>query len=210
MMTQPVLHWFDFVCPFCYIAQDRNRVLRDAAVTVIDLPMQIHPEIGHGGAPASPRTDPMYEQVAKEAREAGLDLNWSPRIPYSRFALASAETVRINKPESHQAFNAAIFHAYFALGQDIGDWAVIATCADDLGLDPFIFKYLMTSGIAGDELRYAEAQARAHHVAATPSWLVNNQLIVGLRPRAFFIALSRTVTSGDHRANANIEQKTDR
>jgi predicted DsbA family dithiol-disulfide isomerase len=197
MMTQPVLHWFDFVCPFCYIALDRNRILRDAAVTVIDLPIQIHPEIGPGGAPAPPRAGPMYEQLAKEARDAGLDLNWSPRIPYSRFALAAAETVRINKPESHQAFNAAIFHAYFALGKNIGDWTVIAKCADDLGLDPFLFKYLMTSGIADNELRYAETQARDHHVTATPSWLVNDQLLVGLRPRAYFITLSHTLSSQD-------------
>jgi DSBA-like thioredoxin domain len=50
MTPRPVLHWFDFICPFCYIAQDRNRILRDAGVAVVDLPMQIHPEIGAGGA----------------------------------------------------------------------------------------------------------------------------------------------------------------
>jgi predicted DsbA family dithiol-disulfide isomerase len=182
MTTQPVLHWFDFVCPFCYIAQDRNRILREAGLTVIDLPMQIHPEISHGGAPAPPRTGPMYERLAEEAREAGLELNWSPRIPYSRFALAAAETVRINEPESHPAFNAAIFHAYFVLGHDIGDQAIIAKCAADLGIDPFMFRYMTEWGIADDELRYAEAQAREHRRAATPSWLVDNQLVVG--PRA--------------------------
>lgn len=191
MTTTHVLHWFDFVCPFCYIAQDRNRILRDAGVTVIELPMQIHPEIGPDGAPAPPRTGPMYERLAEEAHDAGLELNWSARIPYSRFALAAAETVRINEPASHQAFNAAIFDAYFARGQDIGDWAVIAKCAADLGIDPSIFKHLMESGIADDELHYAEAQAREHRVSATPSWLVDNHLVVGLQPRAFFVGLSR-------------------
>jgi predicted DsbA family dithiol-disulfide isomerase len=198
MPAQPVLHWFDFICPFCYIAQDRNRILRDAAVSVIDLPKQIHPEIGPGGAAAPPRIGPMYEQLAQEAREAGLELNWSSRIPNSQFALAAAETVRINEPESHQAFNAAIFNAYFALGKDIGEWSVITKCAADLGIDPFIFKYQMTSGIADNELRYAEAQAHEHHVTATPSWLLDDQLIVGLRPRAFFIALSHALSRGDH------------
>jgi len=42
-------------------------------------------------------------------------------IPYSRLALAAAETIRINQPGSHQAFSAAIFRAYCAIGKDIGD-----------------------------------------------------------------------------------------
>jgi predicted DsbA family dithiol-disulfide isomerase len=206
MTAQPVLHWFDFICPFCYIAQDRNRILRDAAVTVVELPMQIHPDIGPGGAPAPPRTGSIYAHLAEQAREVGLELNWSLRIPYSRLALAAAETVRINQSESHQAFIAATFHAYFALGKDIGDRAVIAECADDSGIDPFIFKYEMTSGIADNELRYADALAREHHVTATPSWLVNDgQLIVGLQPRAFFMALGHTLSSADPRADSAID-----
>ena len=96
MTSHHVLHWFDFICPFCYIAQDRNRILREAAVSVIDLPMQIHPEIGPGGALAPPRAGPMYDYLVEEARAAGLELNWSPRIPYSRSALAAAQAVRIN------------------------------------------------------------------------------------------------------------------
>jgi hypothetical protein len=44
--------------------------------------------------------DVAYDRLAEEARAAGLDLNWSSRIPYSRLALAAAETVRINQPGS--------------------------------------------------------------------------------------------------------------
>jgi predicted DsbA family dithiol-disulfide isomerase len=198
MTSHDVLHWFDFICPFCYIAQDRNRILRDAAVSVIDLPMQIHPEIAPGGVPAPPRTGPMYDLLVEEARAAGLDLNWSPRIPSSRFALAAAQAVRINEPENQPAFNAAVFDAYFARGQDIEDWTVVARCAEAVGVEPFTFQYSMTSGIADNELCFSEEQARVRHVRATPSWVVNDdQLIAGLRPRAFFIALGHTLSGAD-------------
>jgi hypothetical protein len=120
---------------------------------------------------------------AEEARAAGMELNWSPRIPYSRFALAAAETVRINQPDYHEAFNAAIFRAYFALGKDIGEWAVIADCADDVDVDPFAFDYEMTCGVADNELRYAEAQDQEHDINATASWLAGDQVAVGPRPR---------------------------
>jgi predicted DsbA family dithiol-disulfide isomerase len=195
MSIAPVLHWFDFICPFCYVAQDRNRILRDAAVTVIDLPMQIHPGIPVGGIPAPPRTGSIYDRLAAEAVGAALELNWSPRIPYSRTALAAAETVRVTQPTSHQAFNAAVFHAYFALGEDIGDWAVIARCAGDSDIDPFIFEHQMTSGLADNELEYAEAQGRLYQVTATPTWLVDGQLLVGLQSRPYFIALANTFSA---------------
>jgi predicted DsbA family dithiol-disulfide isomerase len=196
MTPSPVLlHWFDFICPFCYVAQDRNRILRDAALTVIDQPFQIHPEIGPGGVPAPTRTGRMYEQLDQAAREAGLALSWAPRIPSSRYALAAAESVRIEQPEASQAFNAAVFRAYFARGEDIEDPAVIAACAGDVGIDPLVLGDRMASGVAEDELREAEATARAHHVTGTPSWLVDDQLVVGLRPRAFFLALASMLSS---------------
>jgi hypothetical protein len=95
MTIGPVLHWFDFICPFCYIAQDRNRILRHAGVAVLDLPLQIHPEIGPGGAAGPARVGPMYEQLAAAAGEAGLELTWSSRVAYSRPALVAAERVRV-------------------------------------------------------------------------------------------------------------------
>jgi predicted DsbA family dithiol-disulfide isomerase len=192
-----VLHWFDFICPFCYIAQDRNRILCDAGVAVIDLPVQIHPEIGPGGVPAPPRNGPVYDQLAEAARDAGFELNWPSRIPCSRPALAAAEAVRTHQPESHQAFSAAVCRGHFALGQDIEDPAVIAACAEGAGVDPLEFASETTSGAAEDELRHAERQARAYRVTGTPSWLVADRLIVGLRSRAFFTALGHALTSAD-------------
>jgi predicted DsbA family dithiol-disulfide isomerase len=202
MTLRPVLHWFDFICPLCYVAQDRNQILRVAGVAVIDLPMQIHPQIGPGGAPAPPRIGPMYERLAVAAREAGFELTWSRRIPYSRHALVAAEIVRITQPESHRAFIAGIFHAYFALGKDIENMTVIAECAEDEGIDPSALNDDTTVAVAENELHCSESRAREHHVAATPSWLVNpDQLITGLRTRAFFTALGRALSSANNQAD---------
>jgi predicted DsbA family dithiol-disulfide isomerase len=102
-----------------------------------------------------------------------------------------ASTVRAVIP---QAFGAAIFRAHFALGKDIGDWSVIAGCADEA--DRLVRLQARDDiGRGGQRLRFAEALAAEHHISGTPSWLVGDRVIVGLRPRAFFIALSRTLTS---------------
>jgi predicted DsbA family dithiol-disulfide isomerase len=212
MMTLgPVLHWFDFICPFCYIAQDRNRILRHAGVAVLDLPMQIHLEIGPGGAAAPARGGPMYEQLAAAAGEAGLELTWSSCVPYSRPALVAAETVRIVQNESYQAFLAAVFHAYFALAKDIEAPVVIAESAESVGVDPYVLDDEMASAAAENELRYSERRAREHHVNGTPSWVVNDdQLIVGLRSREFFIALGQTLGSPDQETDQPSIERRDR
>ena len=104
-----------------------------------------------------------------------------------------------------------MFHAYFALGKDIEDPAVIAECAEDAAIDASAFTDEMTSGVAKNELCYGEKRAREYHVTATPSWLVNDdQLIVGLRSRAFFFALGHTLTSTNHRTDQASSERSDR
>lgn len=64
-MSGAVEHWFDFTCPYCYLAQDRNRILGEHGITVLEHGLQIHPEIGPGGTPAGPRVGPQYEFLAR-------------------------------------------------------------------------------------------------------------------------------------------------
>ena len=35
-----VLHWYDFLCPFCYIGQSRNAVLLQHGVHLVELTFQ--------------------------------------------------------------------------------------------------------------------------------------------------------------------------
>ncbi|WP_326565303.1 DsbA family protein [Amycolatopsis rhabdoformis] len=92
-VTPTVDHWFDFLCPFCYLAQDRNRVLREHGVVVLEHPLQIHPEIGPGGTAVGPRVGPTYDFLASEAEAAGLPLTWTDRIAYSLPALGAYATL---------------------------------------------------------------------------------------------------------------------
>ena len=100
-----VLHWYDFLCPFCYIAQDRNAILTRRGFDLIELPFQAHPEIPHGGIMAGSRDGPMYSMLEGEARKAGLPLRWPPRIPNTRQALAAAEWARRHQPREFPEFH---------------------------------------------------------------------------------------------------------
>ena len=92
---------------------------------VVELPLQAHPDIPPGGIPAGPRSGPMYAMLERDAREAGLELNWPPHLPDTRRALAAAEWVRRHRPDDFPAVHRKLFEAHFVLGEGLEDPAVI-------------------------------------------------------------------------------------
>jgi len=74
--SRAVLHSYDFLCPFCYIAQDRNAILKRRGLDVIELPFEAHPDIPPGGIMPGSRKGRMYSMLEREARKAGLPLRW--------------------------------------------------------------------------------------------------------------------------------------
>src|SRR5262249_55294150 len=72
--SRVVLNWYDFICPFCYVGQQRNAILDRHGFDVVELPFQAHPDIPTGGIIAGPRTGSMYVMLEREAKEAGLKL----------------------------------------------------------------------------------------------------------------------------------------
>lgn len=94
-----VLHWYDFLCPFCYVARDRNSIFVRYGLQITELPFQAHPDIPPGGILVGPRNGPMYTMLEREAKAAGLPLRWPPRLPNTRMALAAAEWTRLHEPQ---------------------------------------------------------------------------------------------------------------
>jgi predicted DsbA family dithiol-disulfide isomerase len=175
-------HWFDFTCPFCYIAQDRNRVLRAHGIQVAEHAIQIHPEIGPGGVVVGPRSGPAYDFLASEAEAAGLPLQWTDRIAYSRPALGVAEWIGHTHPEASERFSASVFHAYFGEGMDIESPDLLVALGEQAGVD--IHPALRSA--ADEALTRSEALAHAHGVTGTPTWIAGAQRVSGLRTREWF------------------------
>jgi predicted DsbA family dithiol-disulfide isomerase len=181
-----VEHWFDVICPYCYVAQDRNRILREHGIHVVEHALQIHPEIGPGGTPAGPRSGPSYEFLAQEAEAAGLPLRWTDRIPYSRPALAAFEWLHKTNHEVGERFAAMVFAAYFADGLDIESLDLLVNLAEQAGGDANALRAASASTEANDALARSEVLAHQNAVVGTPTWIAGGQRISGLRPRQWF------------------------
>jgi predicted DsbA family dithiol-disulfide isomerase len=194
-----VLHWYDFICPFCYVGQQRNAILVGQGFHVADLAFQAHPEIPRGGVPVGTRSGLMYSTLEREAQEAGLPLHWPPRLPNSRRALAAAEWVRHQQPSAFPQIYSELFEAHFALGEDLEDPGVINFHAGRSGVDLPALNSALDDGSAERLVIETEMLGRKQGVQGTPSWLLNRQLITGLRPAVEFERLAEQVSQAPSR-----------
>jgi predicted DsbA family dithiol-disulfide isomerase len=181
-----VLHWYDFLCPFCYVGQSRTAILRRHGLDVVELPFQAHPDIPANGIPVEPRRGEMYSNLEREAKEAGLILNWPSRLPNTRHALAAAEWVRRNQPHMFTPFQKTLFAAHFVAGEDLGNSAVIDRHAAELAIDLDAFHAALLDGTALAAVKESETLGREHGVRGTPAWLIGQRLISGLLPASDF------------------------
>jgi predicted DsbA family dithiol-disulfide isomerase len=190
MDPRTVLHWYDFLCPFCYVGQHRTAILVRHGLHVVELPFQAHPDIPPGGIPAGPRNGPMYAMLEREAKEAGLPLNWPARLPNTRRALAAAEWARRHQPRAFPQFHKDLFDAHFVLGEDLEDPAVIDRHASESGIDLAALHAALADDSTAAAVTEAEMTGRKYGVQGTPAWLLGERLIAGLRPAAEFERLA--------------------
>jgi|SRR5581483_1320966 len=192
-----VLHWYDFLCPFCYVGQNRTAILLRHGLDVVELPFQAHPDVPASGVSVGPREGEMYRFVEREAKETGLILNWPTRLPNTRRALAAAEWVRRHQPDKFTPFKKMLFTAHFVAGEDLGNPAVIDRHAAELGTDVDALDAALSDGSALAAVNGAEALGRQHGVRGTPAWLIAQRLISGLLPAHEFEQLAEICSVND-------------
>jgi predicted DsbA family dithiol-disulfide isomerase len=191
--ARQVLHWYDFLCPFCYVGQQRNAIFERHGFDVIDIPFQAHPEIPPGGRAVGERSGPVYARIEEEALAAGLPLIWPHRLPNTRMALAAAEWSRRHTPRAFPAFEKALFAAHFALGEDLDDRDMIDGHAAEAGIDIAAMHAALDNGSAYVLVDQSETLARSLGVRGTPAWFVSGRLIHGLYPRQQFADLAQVL-----------------
>jgi predicted DsbA family dithiol-disulfide isomerase len=182
-----VTHWFDFICPFCYVGQSRSALLRQHGLVTRDLGLRIHPEIRPGGHEVGERTGPMYDALRHEAERVGLPLVWRTRIAYSAPALTLHSWLRVNAPDIADRFATRVFAAYFGDGRDIEPFeTLLALLADASRPDGPIAlpDDWQAEGLA--LLQASESLAAEYGVTGTPAWTDGHRIVVGLRPPEVF------------------------
>jgi predicted DsbA family dithiol-disulfide isomerase len=119
-----------------------------------------------------------------------LPLNWPPRLPNTRRALAAAEWTRRHQPRAFPQFHKDLFEAHFVLGEDLEDSAVIDRHASKSGTDLAALHAALADDSAAEAVTEPEMIGRKHGVQGTPARLLGRRLITGLLPALEFERLA--------------------
>lgn len=187
-----VRHWYDFVCPFCYVAQARNVALRAAGAPLVEMPFEAHPETPLEGRIIGQRSGPMYALIEEEARLAGLSLNWQPELRNSRIALTMSAYIETLAGTVANRFRADVFAAHFERREDIGDLDLLFKYANDAGVVLDALHAAVRDGQAAALLAGSESIARNAGVSGTPAWLLGEHMVVGLLPASKLIDMMKS------------------
>lgn len=123
----------------------------------------------------------MHANLKARADQLGLPMSPPPVLANTRRALALAEYARDQGKLDH--LHRPLFQAYFVLGQNLYDEAVLRGVAQQAGLDPEQAMAAVLDGRYEERLDQAAAQARAYGISGVPTFIINRKYkVVGAHP----------------------------
>jgi predicted DsbA family dithiol-disulfide isomerase len=186
--------WSDYLCPWCYVGQDRSAQMQALGLDVVHRPFELHPEIPPEGRRirADGRLGPTFARIAAECEELGMPFRPPERMPNTRRALETAEWVRLHHRTAADAVHAGLFDAHFAAGLAIDDPEVIDQIVADAGAPVDEVRDAIAAGAAGQLVDASMTEARSAGVSSTPTWVLEDGFAIpGALDRA---TLARWIT----------------
>ena len=181
-VTTTIEVFADFVCPFCYLAE---QPLADAAdgrdVRIAWQPFELRPEPTPTLRPEDEYLQSTWQQVVYPmAERMGVPIVL-PRVspqPYSRLAFEGFAYAA--EHGLGQRYTERIFRAFFVMQRDIGRPDVLTDVAAGLGLDADDFRAALDSGRYAQAHQQARRRARELEITTVPTLLVDGQRLEGV------------------------------
>ena len=187
----------DPVCPWCMIGKanlDRALAARPAHPFAIEWhPFQLNPDMPSQGVARAAYLEEKFgsrEKVVQvhlaleaAAQKAGVAFDFAriERIPNT---LAAHRLIHWAGLEGRQtAMVSALFRAYWREGRDIGDAAVLAALAAEVGMDATAISRLLATDADAEDIAARDLDARRRGVTAVPTFLIAQKYVVsGAQP----------------------------
>jgi len=177
--------FFDYGSPYSYLADTRLPAL--AARTGCEVVYR--PMLLGGVYKATGNRSPALEPVDAKRRYGGLELQrWvaylgvpftmNPHFPIDTLALMRAAHAAL-RLGVFPAFHAAVYPAFWARGEDLGDLAVVARVLGDAGVDAAAVLAAAGEAAAKADLRATTDEAVARGVFGAPTFFVGDAMFFG-------------------------------
>ncbi len=147
-----------------------------------------------GGPPMDPayrkRIEESWPRVQAMGREFGVEMKSHRFGVNTRSAHQAYKIVQRLAPEQADAFNTAIYRAYFEEDQDIGDAEVLVALAESLGIDGAALRERLEAGEALEEVVAEEELAYMSGISGVPAQVfMDKYLVSGVRPPEYIEAV---------------------
>ena len=202
-MSVPLRLYTDFVCPFCFIAEESTvpKLLRDYELTLDWRGFELHPKTPRGGMPLTQlfpgaHLPSLHDRTRRFGSQFGVsDFDPPDRLVNSRRALAIAEFAReqnVLEPYRHAAFD-----AHWRRRKNLEAEADLRELASSVGLDAGAALAAADDPAYLDRVDEKQADARAQGVSGVPTFFFGTVRVVGCQP---YEALARAAeTAGAKR-----------
>jgi predicted DsbA family dithiol-disulfide isomerase len=187
-VSLPVRLYTDFVCPFCYIAEQSTvpRLVREFDVELEWHGFELHPSTPPGGVPLTtlfPGVDlrVLHERTQRFAASFGVvgfePPNW---LHNTRRALAVAERAR--DLDRLDEFRDAAFDAHWRRGKDLESTTDLAEIAASVGIDADVAVAAADDPELLSRVDARQTAARNAGVSGIPTFQLGSIRVTGCQP----------------------------
>ena len=175
--------FYDYNCPFCYIASRRLTLLSGEFDLSIEWKgIEIHPEFPPEGAKRgrSVKSLVLREMMGEAAGEEGIEIRSPGFAANSRLALEASEFAKTDG--RFATFHYAVYEAYFGEGLNIGKPDVLLSIGERAGIDPKGLADSLESRSMRGAVESNEREATMYTVLGVPTFILGSFPVHGCQP----------------------------
>lgn len=218
-MSQPIVIQVisDIVCPWCFVGKRRlEKALAerpDIPVEVTWFPFQLSPDMPREGKDrrehyasifGEERARQIMERMQETGTEDGIAFHTPPgaRSPNTLAAHVLLYWASRSAGVDQNALMEKLFSAHHERGEDIGNPAVLAGIASEVGMNPAEVLKALQNGTDEDAVCSLIEQARQAGISGVPFFIINGEHgLSGAQPPEAFIELLDQVTQREATAH---------
>lgn len=197
----------DFICPWCLVGEQRlvkalATLPEGITVEMCWRPFELNPDMPVQGVDRKTyrsmkfgswaRSQAMDAHTVQVGKDDGIAFDYTAIEKTPNTFLAHRLMLLAGREGVATAMAGAVFSAYFEQGRDIGDAAVLADIAVEIGLPREAVVAFLASDAGAQEVRAAERIVQAEGVRSVPLFEIGSEVVSGAQSVAQFeLALQR-------------------
>lgn len=167
--------FYDYICPFCYIASKNLETLSGEFDLDIDWKgIEIHPEYPAAGEKSSGslRSLKAGQIIKQTAEESGIRITLPGFRTNSRLSLEASEFAKTR--DLFKGIHKAIYEAYFLKRKNIGDVRIILEIGETAGIDRALLEESINQRSMFHKIEENKKAARGFQVLGVPTLILGN------------------------------------